>query len=121
LPIQLVTVGGRGTEICDALNAKNDYTRSYFVHGLYVEAAEGVAAWMNERIKRELRLEGKRGLRYSFGYPALPDLSEQEKVFALMPVKEELGVELTAGHQLNPEASTAAIVLHHPEATYFVI
>ncbi len=121
LPIHLVTVGGRGTEICDALNAKNDYTRSYFVHGLYVECAEGVAAWMNERIKRELRLEGKRGLRYSFGYPALPDLSEQEKVFALMPVKEELGVELTAGHQLNPEASTAAIVLHHPEATYFVV
>ncbi|MCX6908085.1 MAG: B12-binding domain-containing protein, partial [Verrucomicrobia bacterium] len=121
LPLQLVTVGPRGTEICDALNAKNDYTQSYFVHGLYVETAEGVASWMNERIKRELRLNTRRGLRYSFGYPALPDLAEQEKMFKLMPVKDELGVELTAGHQLNPEASTAAIILHHPEATYFVI
>jgi len=119
--IQLVTVGSRGAEICAELNAKNDYTRSYYIHGLYVEAAEGVASWMNERIKRELRLDGKRGLRYSFGYPALPDLVEHEKLFALMPVKDELGVELTAGHQLNPEASTAAILLHHPEATYFVI
>jgi len=121
LPLQLATVGPRGTEICDALNAKNDYTQSYFVHGLYVETAEGVASWMNDRIKRELRLDAKRGLRYSFGYPALPDLAEQEKMFQLMPVKDELGVELTAGYQLNPEASTAAIILHHPEATYFVI
>jgi 5-methyltetrahydrofolate--homocysteine methyltransferase len=121
LPLQLATAGARGTEICDALNAKNDYTQSYFIHGLYVEAAEGVASWMNERIKRELRLDAKRGLRYSFGYPALPDLAEQEKMFKLMPVEKELGVELTAGHQLNPEASTAAIILHHPEATYFVV
>jgi 5-methyltetrahydrofolate--homocysteine methyltransferase len=121
LPLQLATVGPRGTEICDALDAKNDYTQSYFVHGLYVETAEGVASWMNDRIKRELRLDAKRGLRYSFGYPALPDLAEQEKIFALMPVKDELGVELTTGYQLNPEASTAAIILHHPEATYFVI
>jgi 5-methyltetrahydrofolate--homocysteine methyltransferase len=121
LPLQLATAGARGTEICDALNAKNDYTQSYFIHGLYVEAAEGVASWMNERIKRELRLDAKRGLRYSFGYPALPDLAEQEKMFKLMPVKDELGVELTAGHQLNPEASTAAIILHHPEAAYFVV
>ncbi len=121
LPLQLVTVGPRGTEICDALNAKNDYTRSYFVHGLYVESAEGVAAWMNDRVRRELKLGDRRGLRYSFGYPALPDLAEQEKLFQLMPVVKELGVELTEGHLLNPEASTAAIVLHHPEATYFVI
>ena len=121
LPLQLATVGGRGTEICDALNAKNDYTQSYFVHGLYVETAEGVASWMNERIKRELRLDARRGLRYSFGYPALPDLAEQEKMFRLMPIKDEIGVELTTGHQLNPEASTAAMILHHPEATYFVI
>jgi 5-methyltetrahydrofolate--homocysteine methyltransferase len=121
LPLQLATAGARGTEICDALNAKNDYTQSYFIHGLYVEAAEGVASWMNERIKRELRLDAKRGLRYSFGYPALPDLAEQEKMFKLMPIKDELGVELTTGHQLSPEASTAAIILHHPEATYFVI
>jgi 5-methyltetrahydrofolate--homocysteine methyltransferase len=121
LPLQLATVGARGTEICDELNAKNDYTRSYYIHGLYVETAECVASWMNERIKRELRLDARRGLRYSFGYPALPDLAEQEKMFRLMPIKDELGVELTAGHQLNPEASTAAIVLHHPEAAYFVI
>ncbi|MFZ2642185.1 MAG: dihydropteroate synthase [Verrucomicrobiia bacterium] len=121
LPLQLATVGARGTEICDALNAKNDYTRSYFVHGLYVETAEGVASWMNDRIKRELRLDARCGLRYSFGYPALPDLAEQEKMFQLMPIKKELGVELTSGYQLNPEASTAAAILHHPEATYFVI
>jgi len=76
---------------------------------------------MNDRIKRELRLDARRGLRYSFGYPALPDLAEQEKMFQLMPIKKELGVELTAGYQLNPEASTAAAILHHPEATYFVI
>ncbi|MFN8557101.1 MAG: vitamin B12 dependent-methionine synthase activation domain-containing protein, partial [Dehalococcoidia bacterium] len=61
------------------------------------------------------------GLRYSWGYPACPDLDEQQKLFTLMPVEEEIGVGLTDAYQLVPEASTAALVVHHPDAKYFSV
>ncbi len=88
-----------------------------------MEAAEGLAEWTNRRIKGELGLppEGKGGLRYSWGYPACPDLEEQEKLYALMPIAEAIGVRLTAGYQLDPEASTAALIVHHPDAKYFSV
>jgi 5-methyltetrahydrofolate--homocysteine methyltransferase len=90
------------------------------VHGLGVSLAEGLAEYTNRLVRRGLGLEGSRGLRYSWGYPACPDLEDHEKVFQLLPAGD-IGVSLTSAHQLIPEQSTAAIVVHHPEAKYFSI
>jgi 5-methyltetrahydrofolate--homocysteine methyltransferase len=72
-------------------------------------------------VRRELNLDPKRGKRYSWGYPACPDLTDHQKVFALLPQVDELGLELTAAYQLIPEQSTAAIVVHHPAAKYYAV
>lgn len=61
------------------------------------------------------------GKRYSWGYPAIPDLADHRKVFDLLPAETELGMSLTAAYQLVPEQSTAAIIVHHPQAKYFNI
>jgi 5-methyltetrahydrofolate--homocysteine methyltransferase len=62
-----------------------------------------------------------RGSRYSFGYPACPNLEDQTKIFALLKPEETIGVHLSSGFQLEPEQSTSAIVVHHPQAKYFVV
>jgi 5-methyltetrahydrofolate--homocysteine methyltransferase len=68
-----------------------------------------------------LGLKKDQGKRYSWGYPAIPELNDHEKVFQLLPVEQELGMQLTSAFQLVPEQSTAAIILHHPKAKYFNI
>jgi 5-methyltetrahydrofolate--homocysteine methyltransferase len=70
-------------------------------------------------VRQGLGLKGGRGKRYSWGYPACPDLEDHTKVFELLPAPEAIGVTLTEAFQLAPEQSTAALVVHHPEATYF--
>jgi 5-methyltetrahydrofolate--homocysteine methyltransferase len=70
-------------------------------------------------MRKELGIGGNQGLRYSWGYPAIPDHRHHEIVFDLLPAREKLGMELTEGWALVPELATAAIVLHHPEAKYF--
>jgi 5-methyltetrahydrofolate--homocysteine methyltransferase len=118
--LQVVTVGDKITELCERLQANGDYSRTYFVHGLGVSLAEGLAEYANRLARRGLGLPGTQGLRYSWGYPACPDLEDHEKVFTLLPV-DQIGVTLTSAYQLVPEQSTAAIVLHHPQAKYFSI
>jgi 5-methyltetrahydrofolate--homocysteine methyltransferase len=118
--LQVVTVGDRITELCDRLQQEGDYSQSYYIHGLGVSLAEGLAEYANRLVRRGMGLGPKRGLRFSWGYPACPDLEDHEKVFQLLPV-DDIGVSLTSAHQLIPEQSTAAIVLHHPEAKYFSI
>jgi 5-methyltetrahydrofolate--homocysteine methyltransferase len=118
--LQVVTVGDKITELCERLQQQGDYSRVYYVHGLGVSLAEGLAEYTNRLVRRGLGLEGSRGLRYSWGYPACPDLEDHEKVFQLLPA-EDIGVSLTSAYQLIPEQSTAAIVVHHPEAKYFSI
>jgi 5-methyltetrahydrofolate--homocysteine methyltransferase len=71
-------------------------------------------------VRRELSLDADRGRRYSWGYPACPDLEDHRVVFGILPT-DEIGVSLTEGFQLVPEQSTAAIVLHHPQARYFAV
>lgn len=117
---QVVTVGDKVTELCDHLNQAGDYSRSYYVHGLGVSLAEALAEYVNRLVRRGLGLEGERGKRFSWGYPACPDLEDHEKLPLLLPM-EKIGVSLTSAHQLVPEQSTAAIVVHHPEAKYFSI
>ena len=72
-------------------------------------------------LRRELGLSADRGKRYSWGYPAIPELEDHLKVFSLLPVEKELGMTLTSAFQLVPEQSTAAIIVHHPQAKYFNI
>jgi 5-methyltetrahydrofolate--homocysteine methyltransferase len=117
---QVVTVGQGATERFDALQAAGHYGEAYYTHGLAVQTAEATAEWLHRRIKRELEI-GDSGKRYSWGYGACPDLEDHEQVFKLLPAESALGMSLTSAFQLVPEQSTAAIVVHHPDARYFAI
>ncbi|MFL5639120.1 MAG: methionine synthase [Gemmatimonadaceae bacterium] len=119
VPLQVVTVGKAATERFEELQAKNEYTEAFYSHGLSVESAEAVAEWAHQRIKKELGVES--GKRYSWGYGACPDLDDHATVFRLLPAKEALGMELTEAFQLMPEQSTAAVIIHHPEAKYYAV
>ena len=88
------------------------------MHGLGVETAEALAEWSHRRIKSELGLGT--GKRYSWGYGACPDLEDHAVVFKLLPA-DALGMELTESFQLTPEQSTAAVIIHHPEAKYYAV
>lgn len=117
--LQVVTVGQEATRRFAELEAQDRYTDAYFLHGLAVQMAEATADYLHEHIRAELGLAKGQGLRYSWGYPAIPELSDHAKVFSLLPAQEALGMELTSAFQLVPEQSTAAIIVHHPEAKYF--
>ena len=119
--LQVVTMGQSATEAVQQLQDAGDYAEAYFVHGLAVEMAEGLAEYTNRLIRQELELDEQRGRRYSWGYPAIPDLEDHVKVFQLLPARETIGVDLTEAFQLVPEQSTAAIVVHHQQATYFAV
>ncbi|MFN2604275.1 MAG: vitamin B12 dependent-methionine synthase activation domain-containing protein, partial [Gemmatimonadaceae bacterium] len=119
LPLQIVTVGPEATSHFDKLQAAHEYTEAYYSHGLSVESAEAVAEWMHRRIKSELGVTT--GKRYSWGYGACPDLDDHAVVFKLLPAKEALGMDLTEAMQLLPEQSTAAVIIHHPEAKYYAV
>lgn len=118
--LQIVTMGRKVDDLTEALQHAGDYSRAYFIHGLGVSLAEALAEYTNRLIRQQLGLKGTQGKRYSWGYPACPDLEEHEKLFSVLPA-EQIGVSLTDAWQLVPEQSTAAIVIHHPEAKYFSI
>ena len=117
--VQIVTVGAEAARRVEALHANGDYSESYFLHGFSVQAAEALAEYTHRRIQRELRLDPGRGKRYSWGYGACPDVAQHEIVFALLGATERIGVSLTQAFQMVPEQLTAAIVMHHPRASYF--
>ena len=119
--LQVVTVGEEATRRFDRLQAANDYTEAYFSHGLAVQTAEAAADYLHQHIRRELGLAPEQGKRYSWGYPSIPDLPDHARVFELLPAEKELGMHLTSAFQLVPEQSTAAIILHHPDAKYYTI
>ena len=119
LPLQIVTVGDAATRQFERLQGAGEYTEAFYSHGLSVETAEAVAEWMHRRVKTELGITT--GKRYSWGYGACPDLDDHAAVFALLPAAEALGMALTEAFQLLPEQSTAAVVIHHPEAKYYAV
>ncbi len=119
--LQVVTVGQRATEMFDDLQARHEYSAAYYFHGLAVQTAEATAEYVHRHLRRELGLAPGRGKRYSWGYPAIPDLDDHQKLFALLPATDELGMRLTSAYQLIPEQSTAAIIIHHPEAKYYTV
>ena len=119
---QVVTVGQEATERFDKLQADHDYTEAYFTHGLAVQTAEATADYLHNHIRRELGIAENQGKRYSWGYPAIPELEDHKKVFDLLPaVETELGITLSTAYQLIPEQSTAAILVHHKAAKYYSV
>ncbi len=129
----LVTMGSRATEYSQELFKSDNYAEYLYFHGLSVEGAEALAELWHKRIREELGIAGEdaadvrklfqqryQGSRFSFGYPACPDLEDQSKLFELLE-PSRIGVELTEEFQLDPEQSTSAIIVHHPEAKYFSI
>jgi 5-methyltetrahydrofolate--homocysteine methyltransferase len=133
LGCMLVTMGRRASEVTKELFDEHHYTDYLYLHGLSVESAEALAELWHRRMREELGIAGEdspdlarifrqgyRGSRYSFGYPACPNLEDQAKLFTLLE-PERIGVELSEEFQLDPEQSTSAIIVHHPEAKYFNI
>jgi len=128
---QLVTVGAKISEATAELFAKNAYRDYLELHGLSVQLAEALAEYWHSRVRDELGIGGEdpvnldgilkvkyRGCRYSFGYPACPDLEDRAKVMRLLD-PGRIGVTLSEEFQLAPEQSTDALITHHPEASYF--
>ncbi len=118
---QVVTVGDHATRLAAEAQERGDYLRALFVHGLAVETAEALAEHWHRQVRRELGLPGVQGKRYSPGYPSWPDLGDQRQVWKILEPDRAIGVTLTEAHQMVPEASTSAIVLHHPDAIYFLV
>ncbi|MFN2305070.1 MAG: vitamin B12 dependent-methionine synthase activation domain-containing protein, partial [Anaerolineales bacterium] len=116
---QVVTVGKKATEKFERLQEAGEFAEAYYWHGFAVQMAEAAADYLHAHIRRELNIAQDRGKRYSWGYPAIPELEDHVKVFELLPAEEALGMSLTSAYQLVPEQSTAAIIVHHPEAKYF--
>ena len=117
---QSVTVGKKASYTIEKWNEDNKYTDAYYLHGLAVETAEALADWINFVIRKELKIDSKRGLRYSWGYPSCPDITQHKLVWELLdPAKSDM--TLTDAGQIVPDQSTAAIFIHHPEAEYFTL
>ncbi|HXV05520.1 MAG TPA: methionine synthase [Solirubrobacterales bacterium] len=116
--LQGVTVGPEVTELIERLEREGEFAEQLYVHGLGVQAAEGLAEWLHSEVRRQLGVDLDQGRRYSWGYPACPDQSEHEKVWRLLRL-EEIGMTLSGGYAVMPEQSTVAIVAHHPQAVYF--
>lgn len=127
----VVTMGEAASKHTAELFQANRYREYLFLHGLSVECAEALAEYWHKAIREELGIAGKdaseikklfaqgyQGSRYSFGYPACPNLEDQRQIFELLK-PERIGVSLTEEFQLVPEQSTSAIIVHHPEARYF--
>ena len=114
---QSVTVGAKTAQIIEEWNLQDKYTDAYYLHGLAVEIAEALASWTNQKINQELKLV-KGGLRYSWGFSSCPDVMQHHNVWSLLH-PEKSGMTLTESGQIVPEQSTAAIVVHHPQAKYF--
>ena len=117
---QAVTVGSKVQDVIDEWNNNDKYTDAFYLHGLAVETAEALAEWVNSRIKDELGIGPKRGLRYSWGYPSCPDISQHHLVWKILDASRS-GMSLTDAGQIIPDQSTAAIVVHHPDAEYFTL
>jgi 5-methyltetrahydrofolate--homocysteine methyltransferase len=117
---QAVTVGNKVTEIIDLWNKQDRYADAYYLHGLAVETAEAMAELINAKIRDELKIGQNRGLRYSWGYPSCPDISQHHLVWKILE-PEKSDMTLTESGQIVPDQSTAAIIVHHPEAEYFVL
>jgi len=133
IALQVVTIGQRASEVAREWFAEDRYTDYLHLHGLSVEAAEGLSEYVHRQARGELGIinddaremrqifkQGYRGSRFSFGYPACPKLEDQEVLLDLLGA-DRVGIRMSDECQLWPEQSTSAIVCHHPSAKYFTI
>ncbi len=118
---QVVTVGDQAGRAAETMQERGDYARALYLHGLAVETAEALAEYWHRRVRSELSLPEGQGKRYSPGYPSWPELTDQRTLWKLLEPDRTIGVSLTSADQMVPEASTSAVVLHHPEAVYYTI
>lgn len=132
MAFHVVTMGEAASQATGALFETDSYRDYLELHGLSVQLTEALAEYWHARVREELGLaaldsadmdyliakQGYRGSRYSFGYPACPDLEQQTMLMDLLD-PGRIGVELSEEFQLHPEQSTSAIIAHHPEAKYF--
>lgn len=129
----IVTVGSEVSKRERELFDKGDFQDYLFTHGMGVETAEALAEYWHKQIRQEMGIDDQEpddmrllfsakyhGSRYSFGYPACPNLEDQAKLFELLQ-PQDIGIELSEEYMLIPEQSTSAIIVHHPEAKYFNI
>jgi 5-methyltetrahydrofolate--homocysteine methyltransferase len=129
----VVTAGAGIRERAEEAKNAGYYFKSHGLQALTLETAEACAEWLHRRIREDWgfpdppqmtmaeRFTARyRGKRYSFGYPACPDLDDQAGIWKLLR-PEEIGVQLTEGYMMDPEASVSAIVFHHPDCTYFSV
>jgi 5-methyltetrahydrofolate--homocysteine methyltransferase len=116
--LQAVTSGSEVTELMAKLEDDGEYAEQLFVHGLGVQTAEGLAELVHAQVRDDLGIGEAQGRRYSWGYPAVPEQSEHEKLDQLLDLSQ-IGMTLTDGFAPEPEQSTLALVAHHPDATYF--
>jgi 5-methyltetrahydrofolate--homocysteine methyltransferase len=129
----IVTIGSEASRQTARLFEAGDFTKYLYLHGLSVETAEALAEFAHKQARGFLGIAGEDaplisdlfrqkycGSRYSFGYPACPNVEDQAKIFRLLKPEENIGVCLTEGFHLEPEQSTNCIVVHHPQAKYFV-
>ena len=122
MALQVVTVGEAASAEFERLQAADEYSEAYFFHGLAVQAAEATANYLTRLVQGQLSLVAGQGKRYSWGYPACPELRDHEIVLRLLPpAGTELGMGLTASWQWLPEQSTAALFTHHPAAKYYSV
>ncbi len=117
---QIVTVGAEATALTERLQAAGEYSESFFSHGLSVQTAEGLADYAHTRIRAELGAVPDQGKRYSWGYPSCPDLAQHVLVDGLIDAGAA-GIRVTEGFQFDPEQTTAALVVLHPDARYFAL
>jgi len=130
----IVTIGDEASRQTQKLFEAGDFTKYLYLHGLSVETAEALAELAHKQAREFLGIAAEdsprisdlfhqkyHGSRYSFGYPACPNLEDQIKIFRLLKPEENIGVRLTEQFHLEPEQSTNAIVVHHPQAKYFVV
>jgi 5-methyltetrahydrofolate--homocysteine methyltransferase len=131
--LQVVTMGARASDVAREWFADNQYQDYLYLHGLSVEMAEALAEYTHKRIRADLGFgaeddrdmdkmlkQGYRGSRYSFGYPACPNLADQARLLGLLGA-DRIGIAMSDEDQLHPEQSTSAIVCHHPQAKYFSV
>ena len=129
----VVTAGDGVRDRAEAAKQRGEFVLSHILHALALETAEGAAEWVHRHLRaewgfpdpetmtmRERWTARYRGKRYSFGYPACPNLDDQQGIWRLLN-PDDIGVQLTEGFMMEPEASVSALVFHHPDCSYFAI
>ena len=120
LALSAVSSGQISADIINELQEKGELEKSYLFAGFSTQMAEALAEYIHREVRKDWGLAPDRGLRYSFGYPACPELSDQRKLYNILK-PEEIGLGLTEAWQMMPEQSTSALIFHHPECEYYKV